>query len=267
MTGVIRRRGRSLVDQVVDKIGQDILAHRFPPGSQLPNETEWCERLQVSRSVLREALRVLVSKNLIDIRSRSGGRVRDNADWNLLDPDILLWRSQGGERESFVTELFELRRVIEPAAAGLAAARITKQQLTDLTEALDEMVAAGEDPERFLEPDGRFHRIILGSVGNSLFRALGQAVTVALDITLRLSLDAPKGQQQSLPFHATVLAAIAKRDSDAASAAMLALVNASERDVAESRTTAPEKPQRPQRALPARSASPGRPAPIKTARR
>jgi GntR family galactonate operon transcriptional repressor len=265
MTSMIRRRGRSLVDQVVDRIGQDILSRHYPPGSQLPNETEWCEKLEVSRSVLREALRVLVSKNLIDIRSRAGGRVRDDADWNLLDPDILLWRSRSGDRDGFVTELFELRRVIEPAAAALAATRISRRQLQDLTEALEDMFAAGEDHDQFLEPDARFHRTILASVGNSLFRALGQAVTVALDITLRLSLDAPKGQQQSLPLHQTVLEAIAKRDSEAASAAMLALVNASERDVAEAGAAraeaAPLKSPRLPRPMPARA------APRKTARR
>ena len=248
---VPRRRGRSLVDQVVESIGQDIVSRRFAPGAQLPNETEWCERLDVSRSVLREALRVLVSKNLIDIRSRAGGRVRDDADWNLLDPDVLLWRSRSDDGGAFVAELFELRRVIEPAAAGLAAARIGPQQLRDLTAALEEMEAAGEDTARFLEPDGRFHRLILGSVGNSLFRALGQAVTVALDITLRLSLDAPKGQQQSLPLHRAVLEAISAQDCEAAAAAMLALVNASERDVAEAGTDTPKSRRR--------RAGPGRP--------
>lgn len=247
MTSVTRRRGRSLVDHVVDTIGQDIIAGKFPPGAQLPNESEWCDRLSVSRSVLREALRVLVSKNLIDIRSRSGGRVRDVAAWNLLDPDILLWRSQGEDQEGFVTELFELRRVVEPAAAALAASRITPTQLTELERAYRDMADAGEDSQRFFEPDGRFHRTILGSVGNSLFRALGQTVTVALEITLRLSLDAPKGQQQSVPFHRAVFEAIAERDGAAAFSAMLELVNASERDVAEARAAVSAKASRPAR--------------------
>ena len=193
MSAAIRIRGRSLVDRVVQVIGQDIATGRLPSGAQLPNEAEWCERLDVSRSVLREALRVLVSKNLIDIRARSGGRVRDQAAWNLLDPDILIWRAQGAPQDAYVTELFELRRVLEPAAAGLAAARISPAELADLARAYEEMAAAGEDTARFFEPDVRFHRAILGAVGNALFRALGQTVTVALDITLRLSLDAPKG--------------------------------------------------------------------------
>jgi DNA-binding FadR family transcriptional regulator len=243
MSAAIRVRGRSLVDRVVQVIGLDIATGRFPPGGQLPNEAEWCERLDVSRSVLREALRVLVSKNLIDIRARSGGRVRDHAAWNLLDPDILTWRAQGENQDAYVTELFELRRVIEPAAAGLAAIRISPAQLAELARAYEEMAEAGEDTTRFFEPDVRFHRTILGAVGNSLFRALGQTVTVALDITLRLSLDAPKGQQQSLPFHKTVLEAITRRDAQAASSAMLALVDASERDVAEARAEQ-KKPRR-----------------------
>jgi GntR family galactonate operon transcriptional repressor len=255
MSAAIRVRGRSLVDRVVQVIGQDIATGRFPPGAQLPNETEWCERLDVSRSVLREALRVLVSKNLIDIRARSGGRVCDQAAWNLLDPDILIWRAQGEQQDAYVTELFELRRVLEPAAAGLAAARISPLQLAELTRAYEEMAAAGEDTARFFEPDVRFHRTILGAVGNALFHALGQTVTVALDITLRLSLDAPKGQQQSLPFHKTVLEAITGRDAPAAAAAMLALVDASERDVAEARAAQ----KQPRRDKPIRPKGPRKP--------
>jgi DNA-binding FadR family transcriptional regulator len=243
MSATIRVRGRTLVDRVVQAIGLDIAAGRFPRGAQLPNETEWCERLDVSRSVVREALRVLVSKNLIDIRARSGGRVREQAAWNLLDPDILNWRAQGENQDAYVTELFELRRVLEPAAAGLAATRILPAQLAELSRAYDEMVAAGEDTARFFEPDVHFHRTILSAVGNALFQALGQTVTVALDITLRLSLDAPKGQQQSLPFHKTVLDAIAARDSGVAATAMLELVDAAERDVAEARA-AQKKPKR-----------------------
>jgi GntR family transcriptional regulator, galactonate operon transcriptional repressor len=235
MTAAIRVRGRLLVDRVVQVIGIDIATGHFPPGAQLPNEAEWCERLDVSRSVLREALRVLVSKNLIDIRARSGGRVRDQAVWNLLDPDILIWRAQGQDQDAYVTELFELRRMLEPAAAGLAATRISPAQLVELKRAYEEMSDAGEDPARFFGPDARFHRTILGAVGNPLFRALGETVAVALDITLRLSLDAPKGQQQSLPFHKTVLEAIGSGDHQAAAAAMLALVDAAERDVAEAR--------------------------------
>jgi len=235
MSALMRIKGGSLVDRVVQVIGQDIISNRYPPGAQLPNETEWCDLLGVSRSVVREALRVLVSKNLLDIRSRLGGRVRDPSAWNLLDPDILTWRAKGDDQDVYITELFELRRVIEPAAAALAAARISPAQLEELRLAYREMLEAGEDTARFFEPDCRFHRILLGAVGNSLFRALGETVTVALDITLRLSLDAPKGQQQSLPFHETVLEAIVRHDAAAASAAMLRLVDASELDVAEAR--------------------------------
>jgi GntR family transcriptional regulator, galactonate operon transcriptional repressor len=226
-------RARSLVDRVVQAIGQEIVCGGFALGEPLPNETEWCERLRVSRSVLREALRVLVSKNLIVIRARAGGRVREMAAWNHLDPDILAWRGHGGDQRTFAKELFELRRVVEPAAASLAATRITPAQLRELHLAYEEMVAAGEDTEQFFAPDVRFHRIIANAVGNSLFRSLADMVTAALDVTLRMALDAPRGQQQSLPLHRDVLDAIARRDSAAASAAMLRVVDGSERDVAE----------------------------------
>jgi len=233
MTEVIPIRARSLVDRVVQIIGREIVGGRFAPGDSLPNETEWCARLQVSRSVLREALRVLVSKNLIEIRTRAGGRVQDMSAWNLLDPDVLDWRSQGGDQRRFAAELFELRRVVEPAAAALAAARATPEQQRELQQACEEMAAAGEDIEKFFAPDVRFHRIIATAVGNSLFRSLSNMVTVVLDLTLRMALEAPDGQQQSLPLHRRVAEAIARGDGPAAAAAMLHLVDSAERDVTE----------------------------------
>lgn len=237
-------RGRSLVDRVVQIIGQEIVSGRFPPGASLPYETEWCERFEVSRSVVREARRVLVSKKLIDIKARAGGRVRPMATWQLLDPDVLAWRALGPDREAFSTELFELRRVIEPAAAALAAQRIAPDDLSALRRAFEEMEAAGEDTERFLAPDIRFHRIIAGSVGNSLFRAIGDLTTVALDIALRMALDAPRGQQQSLPLHKQVLDAVARQDAPGAAEAMRRLVDEAERDVREAALVQTGRPDR-----------------------
>jgi DNA-binding FadR family transcriptional regulator len=237
-------RARSLVDRVVQIIGQEIVSGRFPPGASLPYEAEWCERLGVSRSVVREARRVLVSKNLIDIKARAGGRVRAMAAWHLLDPDILAWRAQGQDRETFSAELFELRRVIEPAASALAAQRIAPAELEELRRAYAEMEAAGEDTEQFLAPDIRFHHIIAGAVGNSLFRAIGDVTTVALDIALRMALDAPRGQQQSLPLHKQVLDSIARRDAPGAAEAMRMLVNDAERDVREALAARARKPRR-----------------------
>ncbi len=228
-------RGRNLVDRVVHRIGQDIVSNQYAPDASLPNETEWCEQLGISRSVLREALRVLVSKNMISIRTRSGGRIRDRSEWNLLDPDIMLWRSRGEDQNSFVVELFELRRFFEPAAASLAAARIKDSQLEDLKRACRAMEEAGEDPALFIAPDHQFHATILGAVGNSLFQGLGQAIMVPLDMTLRMSLNAPRGLQQSVPMHRAVYKALLKRDPARAQKAMLQLVDASERDVAEAK--------------------------------
>lgn len=238
------RRGNSLVDRVVQRIGQDIVSQQYPSGGALPNETEWCEQLDVSRSVLREALRVLVSKNLITIRARLGGRVIDRKDWNNLDPDILVWRSQGREQQTFAAELFELRRTIEPAAAAFAARRITVPQLEELRSAYREMAEAGEDTARFLKPDIRFHHVILSAVGNSLFQAMAHTIMVTLDITLRMSLDVPGGQQKSMPLHKAVLKALTNHEPIAASEAMMRLVDSSERDVQDTQATVRQKIKR-----------------------
>jgi GntR family transcriptional regulator, galactonate operon transcriptional repressor len=229
-------RGMSLVDQVVHRIGQSIVSGEFVSGSSLPNETEWCEQLEVSRSVLREALRVLVSKNMISIRVRRGGRIREQVEWNLLDPDILLWRSLTEDPSQFAAELFELRRFIEPEAASLAATRIQDVQLEELERACRAMEMAGEDTARYFEPDTRFHRTILDAVGNSLFRGLTQSIMVALEMTLRMSLNPPRGLQQSVPLHLNVYRALLKRDPGAARLAMMQLIDASARDVAEAQT-------------------------------
>lgn len=227
------QRGKDLVERTIDKIGQDIVSGRLSSEAQLPNETEWCEKLEISRSVLREALRVLVSKKLITIRARTGGRIRPRSDWSVLDPDILRWLCNGEDQRNFSRELFEVRRIVEPAAARIAAERAKPEQIAELRRCCDEMAAAGEDSDLFIEPDNRYHRTLLEAVGNSLVRGLTETITVALEVTLRMSLNARRGNQPSVPLHRAVCEAVASRNGDAAYAAMLLLVDESAMDVAE----------------------------------
>jgi DNA-binding FadR family transcriptional regulator len=222
---------RGLAERVVHQIGQEIVSGSLEPGRTLPNEAELCQQLGVSRSVLREAVRVLVSKGLIETRSRLGTRVRLPDAWSLLDPAVLTWLSAVEPQDRFVRELFGLRRVVEPAVAALAAECIVASDLAALEASFEDMIEAGDDPERFFGPDLRFHQTILLAVGNSLVRALGEMVNQAMEFNLRLSLEAPLGQQKSIPLHRAVLEAIRDRRPDAARDAMTRLIDDAEQDV------------------------------------
>src|SRR5262249_20978382 len=221
---------RGLGDQVVNRIGQEIISRLLQPGQGLPNETKLCGQLWGSRAVLREAVRVLASKGLLRTRSRLGTQVRAAEAWSLLDPAVLDWQSRVEPQDRFITELFGLRRVVEPAVAALAAERIGADDLAALEGSYRDMIAAGDDAEAFFTPDLRFHRILLYAVGNSLVQALGETVKQALALNLQLSLQAPRGQQRAMPLHGAVLDAIRARDPEAARAAMTRLnVDAEER--------------------------------------
>jgi DNA-binding FadR family transcriptional regulator len=236
-----------LVDRVVQRIGQEIVTGRLKAGEMLPNEADLCEQLGVSRSVLREAVRVLASKGLLETKARLGTRVRAAQAWSRLDPAVLIWQSAIDPPDRFVRELFGLRRVVEPMVADLAARCISEPALALLEASFRDMVDAGDDPERYFGPDFQFHQLILAAADNSLIEALGQTIKQALEITLRLSLPAPRGQQRATPLHRAVLDAIRNRLPDAAREAMIRLINDAEEDVWQALAAKRENPPRSRR--------------------
>jgi DNA-binding FadR family transcriptional regulator len=224
--------GHGLLGKVVHAVGRKIIGRELPPGTTMPNEAEWCAQLGVSRTVLREATKVLISKGLVESRPKTGTRVRPAEDWNLLDPDVLAWQLAVAPRDRFVREIFELRRAIEPSVVALAAMRAPLAQLDEMAAALDGMAAAGDDGRRFIGPDLRFHLSILDAVDNGMIRALGSVIETALTTTMYLSLDNPRGQRHSVPLHRAVYDAIRARDPEAARAAMMKLIDDAEDDAA-----------------------------------
>ncbi len=216
---------RGLLGQVVHAIGLRIVGGDLQPGEALPNEATWGEQLGVSRTVLREATKVLISKGLLESRPKTGTRVRALESWNLLDPDVLAWQLARRPRERFVREIFELRRAFEPSVAALAAVRASDAQLDDMGKALDRMDEAGNDGRRFIVPDTRFHQIILEAVDNGMLRSLSSVINTALTVSMYLSLDTPRGQQHSMPLHRAVHDAFRSRDPEAARVAMNRLID------------------------------------------
>ncbi|MDH6520220.1 DNA-binding FadR family transcriptional regulator [Streptomyces sp. SAI-208] len=173
--------GRGLHGRVLDALGPAITAGEYPPGSVLRTD-ELAQRFDVSRSVMREAVRVLESMHLVESRRRVGVTVRPKAEWNVYDPQVIRWRLAGTDRPQQLRSLTVLRSAIEPVAAGLAAKHATAEQCAELTECALGMVAnsKGHRLEGYLFHDIAFHRVILNASGNEMFARLGDVVAEVL---------------------------------------------------------------------------------------
>lgn len=213
---------RGLHGEVVHRIGAAILRGELAPGDPLPTEDELGGEAPVSRTALREAIKVLAAKGLVEMRPKTGTRVRERHFWNLIDPDVLTWRLEAGPGGGFYRDIVELRRIIEPAAARLAAARATEAEIAELEHTFSAMELAGSDPDAYLAPDLHFHALILEACHNEL---LGQMAS-NLRAVFRASLVATAGAvPHATPLHGAIVAAIRARDGDAAEAAARTLID------------------------------------------
>ncbi len=202
---------KSMHPQIVRDLGMRIVAGEFAPGSKLPPEALLLATYQVSRSVLREAVRVLVAKGLAVSRQRAGVIIRPRSDWHLLDPDVLYWLIQSKPAPDFVETLMTVRRIFEPAAAALAAQVASDEELRGIAEAYAGMEAAAT-PEALLEPDLAFHRRIAESTGNELLAYIGNMLSLALRESIKLSSKLPNTHALSLPRHKAILTALLNHD-------------------------------------------------------
>lgn len=209
---------RSLHGQVVHELGKRIVRGDIGEGAVLPNETALGASFDVSRTALREGIKVLTAKGLLASRTRTGTRVRPRNEWNMLDPDILAWSLNSHEPEGFIQDVVEFRRGIEPLAASLAATRASTAEVQYIEQAYADMVAAGEDVQAGVEPDLRFHQGILNASGNELLAPLGALIEAALTASFRLA--SPSNKLDSFRVHKAVLDAIKDRNPIQAHEAM-----------------------------------------------
>ncbi len=214
---------RSLHGQVVHRLGQRILSGDIEQGEVLPNETDLGAEFEVSRTALREGIKILTAKGLLSSRTRTGTRVRPSHEWNMLDPDVLAWRLGAGRAREFVQDLCEFRRAIEPMAASLAARRATQKDIAQIENALDAIAEAGDDFMSVgIEPDLRFHQAILMSSRNELMASLSAMIETAL--TFGFMHATPDMKMQPVDKRRAVLDAICAHDGEAAVEAMVALL-------------------------------------------
>jgi len=222
---------RSLHGQVAHDLGGRIMCGELAPGAVLPNEADLSASLRVSRTSLREAIKVLAAKGLVESRPKTGTRVRPRADWNVLDPDVLAWQFAAGPFARFIEDLFELRQMIEPQAAAMAARRAGPAEIERIEQAYLGMEEAGNDSDLWIDPDLRFHQAIIRATGNELLWPLGAIIETALATSFRLSSAQWDGPIHSLPLHWAIFDAIRKRDAAAAQAAMHRLLDGAADDV------------------------------------
>jgi DNA-binding FadR family transcriptional regulator len=223
--------GVSLHAKLLDQLGQSIVRGDLAPGDPLPNADDWSAAHGVSRTVLREVIKVLAGKGMVESRPKIGTRIRDRKDWNFLDPDVLAWRYSSTTNFEDARALFELRRAIEPMAGGLAAERADAAEIATLERLYEKMELFVDDNERFAEADLDFHQAILRMTGNELFGSLAALTETAMLISFRLSDDNPYGQRPSLPLHRRVCDCIARRDSIGTKQTLIELLDLAEADV------------------------------------
>lgn len=209
MTGKKSTRGQ--VTAVVDTLGYRIAAGHYAEGETLPIEQELADSLEVGRNALREAVKVLSGKGLIRTAPRSGTRVRAREDWNMLDPDVLRWHADPDiATEKFMLDLIELRRIVEPRAAELAASRATREDVADILSAYEIMSATDSDRQQRIEADIQFHSAILKAAHNEVLTHFRHAIATYLKAHARLGEQvSASDDSQDLERHHQIALAIA----------------------------------------------------------
>jgi DNA-binding FadR family transcriptional regulator len=220
-----RRGALRLHGTIARDIGVRIVSGRIAPGRVLNGEIEASERLKVSRTAYREAVRILAAKGLIESRPKLGTRVSQPHHWHLLDPDVISWIFSTTPDERLLSGLFELRTVVEPAAAALAAQRRTPEHLQLMRRALDTMAASSLAVEAGQQADCAFHEALLEASGNPFLASLTSGVAAAVTWTTIFKQRKRPLPRDPLPDHERVYEAVASRDAAAARAAMAELVH------------------------------------------
>ncbi|ARQ67950.1 FadR/GntR family transcriptional regulator [Streptomyces marincola] len=213
---------RGVHGHVVHELGGRIVRGVFAEGDTLDIRALGAE-LDVSLTVMRESLKVLAGKGLIDARQKRGTFVRARAAWNLLDPDLIRWRAEGGDADRLLDDLADVRAIIEPAAARRAAERRTDEDLDALSAALTAMAGARGDVAATAEADALFHRRLLAATGNELLTRFELFLEPGLRERDRL-VHGRLGPDDPVPSHRAVLDAVRDRDAAGAERAMLDLL-------------------------------------------
>jgi len=225
LTSSSRGTGRRLRGAVAHYLGTAIVSGEIAPGERLTGEVASSEALDVSRSAYREAVQVLTAKGLVESRPKAGTRVLPRSRWNMLDPAVLAWAFSGEPDPDFVRDLFELRAIVEPNAARLAAERRDKTDIKTMKDALAGMRRHTLATEAGRAADRDFHDALLRASHNNAVIALSASIVAAVTWTTQFKQRIRALPRDPMPDHVRVFDAIVAGDADAASDAMRVLVD------------------------------------------
>jgi DNA-binding FadR family transcriptional regulator len=219
---------------LVEALGRRIVHGWVPAGQALPAEPLLAAEYDVSRTAVRETLRVLAAKGLVEARPMRGTRVRPRREWRLLDPDLLRWSVDVGEAGQLLRDLLDVRLMLEPVAARLAAERSGPDDREAVVAAYADLAASLHDADAFIEADLAFHRAVIAATGNPLLGELAAAVEAGLRLARRVQVrvagDARPLPRDPLPGHLAIVEAVVAGDGAAAATAMRAVVESAARD-------------------------------------
>jgi DNA-binding FadR family transcriptional regulator len=222
-SGCLGEAGRNRTYSLLDSLGKAIVTGQFDSHA-FPTEADLARQYAVSRSVTREAVKMLTAKGLLTARPRTGTVVQPPGHWNLFDPDVLRWLLERKFSLELLRQFTELRIAIEPAASALAARAASTEEVAKIRLGYERMEAAEATDDDPLEADIAFHLAILRGSGNPFYAQFQNTVSTALRTSIRFT-NRLKARTASVPQHEAVLRAIEAREPDLAQQAMFDLIN------------------------------------------
>lgn len=216
MSSIVHRSRNS---RIAAEIGRRIVLGLYASGTLLPPEAELLAEFGVSRPVLREGIKLLEAKGMLEARQRRGTCITERTAWNMLDADVLGWVARSGADPEMLIRLAEVRMIVEPGACVLAAQAATEDAVGRVEEAYRRMADNVDRTQLFVEADRDFHLALLAACGNEYLAAVGTAISAALEVSLQRTNPTPAGNRASLQLHEPIVKALKKRDGPGAARA------------------------------------------------
>ena len=216
--------GQNLTYAIVEELGQAVVTQTYSDDDPFPIEAQLCKQFGASRTVLREAVKMLTAKGLLSARPRQGTWVEPESKWNLLDPDVLRWLLERKFSLDMLAEFTEVRLAIEPMAAMIAARNATPASVAPIRNAIERMKAAANGEDDPLTSDIAFHVAILHATGNRFYAQLEDVINAALRTSIRLTNQVKGVRQADVDLHHKVFNAIEAGNGAKAKALMETII-------------------------------------------
>lgn len=227
-------RSVSVVDRLVSALGRSIAGGIWKPEETLPTEPELAHRFGAGRNAVREAVKILAAKGFVRTERRAGTIVRPEFCWNLLDPEVLSWMLTAlANRDNLLDELSELRSIIEPTVAALAATHASAMETLRIFETYDQMEKIPDEMQNVIDVDVAFHELLFEATHNRLLIALVPAFSLLLRTNFEISIRAGKPATRNLKEHRQIAEAVSRRDPNGAMRATRKLLTKSAAELAE----------------------------------